>query len=284
MENVVSIIKSRDNELEFDISIQGVEDEGTQVRFVIDAEPAALVFNCTHKEDDKWVVTVPPMPQIEAKSYDFRIEIVVSGYFFTPFNGTINVTNEPEVKSSGVGAPMVAPVVSGSIKVNGEAAEEKEMKAEEPTKAEEKEEKVVAKAEKKEEKKEEPKKEEKKAEPKPIPDDYKDLADQLISKHKEKKSKETEQGKKVKDIIKSVKKDEPKKEEKKVEKKAEPNKAPEPKKEEKKPAPKPKKKVKESGPIIPRHSNLNAAIEELKKPPVLSEQAKKVQDILKNLH
>lgn len=265
MENVVSIIKSRENELEFDISIQGVEDEGTQVRLVVDASPA-LVFQCSHKEDDKWVVTIPPMPHIEATSYDFHIEIVVSGYFFTPFKGTLNVTNAPEVKSSGVGAPVVAPVV-GAIKVNGEVPEEKEMKAEKPTKVEKKEEKIVDKAEKKEEK-----------EPAPIPDDYKDLADQLISKHKEKKSKETEQGKKVKEVLKTIKKPEPKKEEKKDEPKKEAAKKPEPKPVKK------EEKVKENAPIIPRRSNLTAAIEDFKKPPVLSEQAQKVQDILKKLH
>ena len=284
MENVVSIIKSRNNELEFDISIQGVEDEGTQVRFVIDADPAALIFNCAHKGDDKWVVNVPPIPQIEAKSYDFHIEIVVSGYFFTPFKGTINVTNEPEVKSSGVSAPVVAPTV-GAIKVNGEAtkSEEKEMKAEK------KEEKVVVDAEEEEVEKVEDKKEEKKEEKKdskktePLPDEYQDLADQLIKNHKEKKGKETEQGKKVKDVLKSMKKDEKKDEPKKAEK----PKAAEPKKkEEKKPESKPakKKEVKETAPIIPRRSNLTDAINDWKKPQELSEQAKKVQDILKTLH
>ena len=275
MENVVSIVKSRENELEFDISIQGVDDEGTQVRFVLETTPASLIFNCEHKEGDKWIVKIPPTHHIEAMTYQFHIEIVVGGYFFTPFKGTINVTNEPEVKSSGVGATVVAPVVKAAIVVNGEEPEEETKEVE----AEEKEVEAVVKAEVEEEAEEE--KEEKEEEPKPIPDEYKNLADELINNHKKKKAKETEQGKKVKEVLKDLEK------EKKEDKEEEPEEKPKKKKAaKKKAAPKKKKeKVEEHSPfIIPRGSNLNSIIDDFKKPAEVDEQAKKVQNILKTLH
>ena len=68
-------------------------------------------------------------------------------------------------------------------------------------------------------------------------------------------------------------KEEPK-EEPKEEVKEEPKpKKPEPKKKE-------KEEVKESAPIIPRRSNLTAAIDDFKKKTELTEQDKKVLDIL----
>ena len=113
MENVVSIVNTRENPLEFDISIQGVDDNDTTVKFVIETNPVHFSFIC-HKEDGKWVVVIPPLPHIERVSYNFHLEIVVDGYYFEPYRGTLNVTAEPEVTAAGVhkGAPMVAPVVN----------------------------------------------------------------------------------------------------------------------------------------------------------------------------
>jgi len=120
MENVVSIVNTRENPLEFDISIQGVDDNDTTVKFVIETNPVHFSFIC-HKEDGKWVVVIPPLPHIERVSYNFHLEIVVDGYYFEPYRGTLNVTAEPEVTAAGVHktAPMVAPVVN-SVEVREE--------------------------------------------------------------------------------------------------------------------------------------------------------------------
>ena len=113
MENVVSIVNTRENPLEFDISIQGVNDSDTSVKFVIETNPVHFTFPCRKGEGDKWVVDIPPLPHIERVSYPFHIEIVVDGYYFEPYRGTLNVTAEPEVKASDVHKtrPVVAPVV-----------------------------------------------------------------------------------------------------------------------------------------------------------------------------
>lgn len=99
MENVVSIINTKENPLEFDISIQGVDSGDTTVKFVIETNPVHFGFLCNKNEQGKWVVNIPPLPHLERVSYPFHIEIVVDGYYFEPLRGTLNVTAAPVVKS-----------------------------------------------------------------------------------------------------------------------------------------------------------------------------------------
>jgi len=153
MENVVSIVNTRENPLEFDISIQGVVDKDTSVKFVIETNPVHFSFLCHKGEGDKWVVNIPPLPHIERVSYPFHIEIVVDGYYFEPYSGTLIVTAEPEVKATDVhktrpAAPIVAPVVK-----NVEVQEDEESITD---------------------------------------DEFKNLAEKIINKHKEKKEKKAE--------------------------------------------------------------------------------------------
>lgn len=113
MENVISIVNTRENPLEFDISIQGVDDKETSVKFVIETNPVHFCFLCEKGDGDKWIVNIPPLPHIERVSYPFHIEIVVDGYYFEPYSGTLIVTAEPEVTASDVHKtrPVIAPVV-----------------------------------------------------------------------------------------------------------------------------------------------------------------------------
>ena len=115
MENVVSIVNTRTNPLEFDITIQGVDTADTIAKFVIETSGVHFVFPCRHLEGDKWTCDVPPLPQIEQVSYPFHIEVVVDGYYFEPYRGTLNVTAEPLVKTSDVekARPTVTAKVSG---------------------------------------------------------------------------------------------------------------------------------------------------------------------------
>lgn len=115
MENVVSIVNTRTNPLEFDITIQGVDTADTIAKFVIETSGVHFVFPCRHLQGDKWACDVPPLPQIEQVSYPFHIEVVVDGYYFEPYRGTLNVTAEPLVKTSDVATsrPTVTAKVSG---------------------------------------------------------------------------------------------------------------------------------------------------------------------------
>jgi len=101
MDDVISIVRTRDNEQEFDLEISGSGKKAT-VRFVIEDKNINYSFECNNPEGDKWVAKIPPMPQLTKKAYPFRIEVIIDGYYFEPYRKTINIIAEPAVKSSDV--------------------------------------------------------------------------------------------------------------------------------------------------------------------------------------
>lgn len=98
MAEVNSIVKSRTNKLEFEVSIKGGGDDKTPtIRFVLEDKDMNYTFDCVNEEDNIWVVTIPPMPQLTKKRYPFRVEVIIDGYYFEPFRKTLSIITDPEV-------------------------------------------------------------------------------------------------------------------------------------------------------------------------------------------
>ena len=74
MTESISIVKTRDNELEFDINIKGAQKKDPVVRLVIEdvTKKINYSFDCNNSEGDKWIVGIPPLPQLTRKAYPFR--------------------------------------------------------------------------------------------------------------------------------------------------------------------------------------------------------------------
>ena len=102
MTESISIVKTRDNELEFDINITGAQKKEPVVRLVIEDRKVHYSFDCTNPDGDKWLVAIPPLPQLTRKAYPFRLEVIIDGYFFEPYRKTMSVIPEPVVKSGKV--------------------------------------------------------------------------------------------------------------------------------------------------------------------------------------
>ena len=103
MDTTVSITNSRETELQFDISVEGVDVTTMEARFVIEADGVQYSFDCKQGDEAaKWVVKIPPMPHLKHGEYDFHIEIITNGYYFNPYHGTVKVTPEPTVSKSEV--------------------------------------------------------------------------------------------------------------------------------------------------------------------------------------
>ena len=100
MKNTVSIINSKENILEFDLSIEGLDAKEPDVRFIVETSEMNLSFNAKKKEKNTWAVTIPPVPILERTAYNFRVEVVTEGYHFTPSSGTLNVKGPTEIYSS----------------------------------------------------------------------------------------------------------------------------------------------------------------------------------------
>lgn len=102
MDETISIVNTRDNELEFDIDIHGTNKKIPLVRFVIKDRSINYSFVCKNSEDNKWTVKIPKMAQLTKNSYSFKLEVIIDGYYFEPFDGTIDVVAEPEIVASSV--------------------------------------------------------------------------------------------------------------------------------------------------------------------------------------
>ena len=102
MAEMISIVKTRDNELEFDINITGAQKKEPVVRLIIENGSVHYTFECTKLKGDKWVCAIPPLPQLTKKAYPFRLEVIIDGYFFEPYRKTLNIIPEPVVKSGKV--------------------------------------------------------------------------------------------------------------------------------------------------------------------------------------
>lgn len=102
MTETISIVKTRNNELEFDINITGAQKKVPVVRLVIENGGVNYTFDCKNLKGDKWVCAIPAMPQLTKKSYPFRLEVIIDGYFFEPYKKTLNIIPDPIVKSGKV--------------------------------------------------------------------------------------------------------------------------------------------------------------------------------------
>jgi hypothetical protein len=124
MDNIVTINNTKNNVLDFDISIQGLATEDIRVWFDIKTGNMDIRFECSKKENDSWEVTIPPLPFIDKTAYSCSVSVVADGYFFEPMVGTLNVTGSAEVyvKSSSnqtlksTEADVIADEIKGAIK------------------------------------------------------------------------------------------------------------------------------------------------------------------------
>jgi hypothetical protein len=100
MDNVVTINHTKENILEFDLTMEGVENKDITVMLMVDAKDMSLGFKATKKEKDKWAVKLPKLPMLEKTAYKFHIMVHADGYHFEPFKGTLNVVGSAEIYSS----------------------------------------------------------------------------------------------------------------------------------------------------------------------------------------
>lgn len=126
----IKINPSKACELEFDVTIQGIEDTTEPaVRFVLGGSQGfECTFLCTRNDDKKWVVKMPPLPFLKDNSVKFRVEVIVDGYYFEPAAGDVFLVTDPSVKFQ----PTVSkPTVTSSFTVKQDDTEADKPKAEE---------------------------------------------------------------------------------------------------------------------------------------------------------
>jgi len=100
MDNSVTISKNKENILEFEVDIQGVDTLDMSVRFIIETDGMKLGFDSVKQNDKKWSVKIPALPILKTASYPFHIDITVDGYHFMPLVGDIKVVESESVTVS----------------------------------------------------------------------------------------------------------------------------------------------------------------------------------------
>lgn len=125
MDNVISVNHKRENVIEFDLTMEGVDAKGAEVKLMVETKDMEIGFKASKKEKDTWTVKVPKLPMLERTAYKFYIEVHVDGFFFEAFKGTFNVVGSAEVYSS---EPKNVTLKSGDEKKEDKKSEKKEEK------------------------------------------------------------------------------------------------------------------------------------------------------------
>jgi hypothetical protein len=123
----IKINPAKPCELEFDVTIQGLEDSTTPtVRFVLGGSQGfECSFPCDQNDDSKWVAKMPALPFLKDNSVKFRVEVIVDGYYFEPAMGVAYLVTDPSVKfQPSVTKPTVT--TSFTVKQEGEPKAEED--------------------------------------------------------------------------------------------------------------------------------------------------------------
>lgn len=95
----IKIDPRKSAELEFDVVVNGTDDNKPEVRFVIEDDSCDRMYKCTKGESkNSWQAKLPVLSDLKKDSYQFRVEVVVDGYFFTPAKGKLAMVQDPTVK------------------------------------------------------------------------------------------------------------------------------------------------------------------------------------------
>ena len=126
MENIVTINNTKENTFELNVSVQGLTSPDIRVWFTISANGMDISFPCEREgHGDKWICTVPPLPFIQQTAYPCSLQVVGDGYYFEPFNGTLNVVGDAEIYSS---TPKNVTVKPANRQAEGSAEDEIDVK------------------------------------------------------------------------------------------------------------------------------------------------------------
>lgn len=134
----ITINPAKTSELEFEVTVQGIDDDKPIVRFVIDelCSGGDVSFKCTHVADDTWKAALPVLTT-DASSAAFRVEVIIDGYYFEPADGTINFVKAPDVQFSKKEKSKPTVKTSFVVKQDDEPAPKKAVKeaSDDPTNA-----------------------------------------------------------------------------------------------------------------------------------------------------
>lgn len=94
----INIIKSKDNILNIDIEVDGINSSDEQCFFNIDMNNYVMSIRGKKLDGNTWEVTIPNHSDITKSKYDFKIILIVDGYYFEPHSGNLNIVKNATAK------------------------------------------------------------------------------------------------------------------------------------------------------------------------------------------
>ena len=129
MEKNINIIKTKPNDIEFELEIEGVDANDEKVNFVIETKDVDFSIPCKKINGKKWSVTIPEMEHLDATLYKFHINVLTSGYYFRPFEGTLNVVKSAELYVKNIENKTAKSTVEPKNSTTEKPKEEKKVEA-----------------------------------------------------------------------------------------------------------------------------------------------------------
>ena len=102
MDNIININNTKENALEFEMTIEGLNTSDVECNFVIEAKGMELRFDAVLEDakNNKWLVKLPRLDILERTTYNCYTEVIAEGQYFTPMKGNVNVVGTAEIYTS----------------------------------------------------------------------------------------------------------------------------------------------------------------------------------------
>ena len=102
MDNIININNTKENALEFEMTIEGLNTSDVECNFVIEAKGMEFRFDAVLEDAkaNKWLVKLPRLDILERTTYNCYTEVIAEGQYFTPMKGNVNVVGTAEIYTS----------------------------------------------------------------------------------------------------------------------------------------------------------------------------------------
>lgn len=114
-DEIVSINNLKENVLEFDLKVEGLNSDNLDAKFIIRSSGMDLAFPCAKDGHGKWSVKLPPLPMLERTAYPYVFSITAEGYHFEPLKGSINVIGSSDVYITNPKTKLTSPTPTQKV-------------------------------------------------------------------------------------------------------------------------------------------------------------------------
>ena len=99
----IDLMLDEENELTFQLNIEGSRPAEAKCRLRIDHEHMGIVLEADSHRDGEVIITIPPLNHVLSEgAHDIELEVIVDDKFFTPLQMTANFEKSVKVEAKAV--------------------------------------------------------------------------------------------------------------------------------------------------------------------------------------